>query len=38
MEHLDKHIEEADLRIIPHIQDLIKSNYKLVVLLSLHKN
>lgn len=28
MEHLDKHIEEADLRIIPHIEDSIKSSYK----------
>ena len=34
MEHLDKHIEDADLGIIPHTEDLIKSNYKRVVLLS----
>lgn len=34
MEHLDKHIQEINLRIISYTGDSVKSNYKQVVLLS----
>ena len=34
MEHLDKHIQEVNLRIISYTGDSVKSNYKQVVLLS----
>ena len=34
MEHLDKRIQEINLRIISYTGDSVKSNYKQVVLLS----
>ena len=34
MEHLDKHIQEVNLRIISYTGDSVKSNYKQVILLS----
>lgn len=34
IEYLNQHLKEADLRLIPLIEDLKKSNYKRVVLLS----
>ena len=33
-EYLNQHLKEADLRLIPLIEDFKKSNYKRVVLLS----